>query len=141
MQEFFLRRIKPEITITGILLLLIIGVVGIVVRDMMLKKQLDEALNHAKSIVSEVALNLSTEKVLSPITVSSQFLKEKAPDIKSITIYPDNHLEVLFDNLFIDNDIKIFIFSFDSIDSLTRGNLKCKSGEVSIHLLPNQCRN
>ncbi len=140
MQEFFLRRIKPEITITGILLLLIIGVVGIVVRDMILKKEIETALNQAKGIVSEVALNLSTEKVLSPITVSSQFLKEKAPDIRSITIYPDNHLEVLFNNLLANNDLKTFSFSFDSIDSLTRGQLKCKGGNVEVRLLPNQCR-
>ncbi|UNM96512.1 hypothetical protein MMG00_01205 [Ignatzschineria rhizosphaerae] len=126
--------------ITLILLLLIASVVGIVVRDMMLKKQIDNELNNAKEIISEVALNLSMEKVLSPITVSNQFLKEKAPEIKSITIYPDNHLEVLFNKLFINNEEKKFIFSFNSLDHLTRGLLKCQSGDVSIHLLPNQCR-
>lgn len=140
MQEFFLRRIKPEMMITGILVLLVIGVVAIVVRDMMLKKKIDLELNHTKNIISEVALNLSTEKILSPITVSSHFLKEKAPEIKSITIYPDNHLEVLFNNLMANNEIKTFIFSFDSIDSLTRGHLKCKGGDIKISLLPNQCR-
>lgn len=141
MQEFFLRRIKPEITITTILVLLVAGLVGLVVRDMMLKKQIDGELNHAKEIISEVALNLSTDKILSPIIISSQFLQEKAPDIKSITIYPDNHLEIHFNNLLADNIDKTFIFSFDSINSLTRGNLKCERGDIERHILPNQCRN
>jgi len=139
-QEFFLRRIKPEITITTILLLLIVALVGFVIRDMMLKKQIDAEINQAKMIISEVALNLSADKILSPIAVSSQFLKEKSPEIKSITIYPDNHLEVIFHKLFIDNHEKKFVFSFNSIDHLTRGSLKCDGGEIRQHLLPNQCR-
>ena len=139
-QEFFLRRIKPELTITLILLLLIASLVGIVVRDMMLKKQIDNELNDAKMIISEVALNLSMDKVLTPIAVSNQFLKEKAPEIKSIIIYPDNRLEVFFNKLFINNGEKKFIFSFNSIDQLTRAQLKCLRGDVPLNLLPNQCR-
>ncbi len=140
MQEFILRRIKPEATITIILGLLVIALVGLVVHDMMLKKQIDREINRAKSIISEVALNLSADQILSPITVSNQFLKEKSPEIKAITIYPDNHLKVIFHKLFWDNNEKIFIFSFGSIDDLTRGSLKCDRGDVRHQVLPNQCR-
>lgn len=140
MLEFFLRRIKPEITITLILLLLVMGLVGIVSRDMILKKEIDRELNLTKTIISEVALNLSVEKMTTPLAVSGQFLKESAPNIKSIIIYPDNRLEVYLNKPFNNNENKVFTFIFNSIAELTQGEMKCKGGNVSRRLLPNQCR-
>ena len=140
MKTFILRRVKPELMITLILLLLVMILVALVARDMVVKNQIDKELDRVKKIVSAVALNLTTDKVLSPIIVAPQFLGEKAPDVKEITIFPDNHLEVIIRKPLLGDREGRFIFAFESMDNLARGYLNCQGGNISKRMLPNQCR-
>lgn len=114
--------------------------VGVMVYDYFQKKQIDASLNNAKLLISKVALSLSTEDAQAPVSIASGYLAENAPAISNITIYPNNQLEITINKIFFDNGSKKFTFSFNSLDELTRGNLRCLSGNVRIGILPNQCR-
>ena len=140
MKQYLLRVIKPEIWITTIFILLMSGVAVIVGLDFMHKKQIDEALNSAKIVMAEVALNLSPGNIGNAMTVSPQFLKSKGDQISSITIFPDNNIKIVFNEIFFNNTSGEFLFYFDNFDSLARGNVTCLSGSVSNSILPIQCR-
>ena len=140
MKTFILRNVKPELMITMILLLLVMILVAIVTRDVVVKNKIDKERDRVKEIVSDVALNLTTDKVLSPITVAPQFLDNRAPDVKGITIFPDNHLEVIIRKPLLGDREGRFIFAFESMDNLARGYLNCQGGNISKRMLPNQCR-
>lgn len=140
MKYYLLRVIKPEIWITTIFILLISGIAVIVGLDFIQKKRINETLNNAKIVMAEVALNLSSENIGKAVTVSPQFLKSKGDQISSITIYPDNNIKIIFNEIFSNNINGEFVFHFDSFDSLARGNVTCLSGNVLPTILPVQCR-
>lgn len=123
-----------------ILILIVTGLAVLVTYDLIQKKKINDALNEAKIIVSNMALNLTTERISSPVTISPKYLAAKSDSISNITIYPDNYLKVVFNNEFIGNDEKVFTFRFESIDKLSRGHLTCEGGDVSVRILPNMCR-
>ncbi len=140
MKNYFLRAVKPELWITIIFVLIISVIAVIIVIDFMHKKRIDKTLNEAKSIITEVALSLTPENMTHAIMVSPQFLAKKSEGITNITIHPDHNIDIYFNKSFIDKDELIFVFQFDTVDSLARGNLWCKEGSVSSQILPNQCR-
>lgn len=140
MKNYFLRIVKPELWITIIFVLLIALIVLIVGLDLMQKKRIDNALNEAKKIVTEVALSLAAENIIDPVMVSPLFLEKKSNDIAKITVYPNNIIEVYLYKSFINNIEEKFIFHFESVDGLARGHLGCTGGSVSNYILPNQCR-
>lgn len=137
---FFLQKAKPEFLITAIFSSIVILLGGLLVYDYFQKKRINDALNSAKNLIAEVALSLTTENITAPVKISPQYLDEKIPFIEGVSIYPDNHLEIIFNKTFIDNSEKKFTFSFNSIDELSRGYLTCESGDVRLQILPNQCR-
>lgn len=139
-KRLLLRRVKPEWMITLILGLIVLALVAIIARDIMERRRIDQALEEAKSLISEVALSLTIEQMSGPLAVSSAFLATRAPDITDIIIYPGNYLEVTFSPELIHLPTRTLQLSFISLDHLTRGNVECRGGDLPMPITPLQCR-
>ena len=140
MREFILRQMKPEKILVFIFMATILSLSLLIAKDILIKKDMNEILNSTKKFVSEVALNLPKKQNVEDIVVSSHYLQEKAPLIKEIIIQSNNHLKIQFNKKDKNTQEDVFIFYFESIDALSRGNLKCLSGSLPKRILPNQCR-
>ncbi|MHC5226586.1 hypothetical protein [Ignatzschineria sp. LJL83] len=140
MWKFTLQKMKPERFLVFIFMIVIFSLFALIAKDVLIKRDMNKILDHAKGLISEVALNLPKKQNVEDIVVASKYLQEKAPLIKEIIIQSNNHLKIQFNK----NDKKpqedVFIFYFESIDELSRGNLKCLSGTLPKRIMPNQCR-
>ncbi|MDM1545431.1 hypothetical protein HX037_05965 [Ignatzschineria indica] len=140
MKTLLLRRVKPEWMITLILGLIVLALVAIIARDIMERRRIDQALEEAKTLISEVALSLTIEQMTTPLAVSNAFLAERTPNIADIIIYPGNYLEVTFSPRLINLPNRTLQLSFNSLDQLTRGNVECRGGDLPMPITPLQCR-
>ena len=140
MKTLLLRRVKPEWMVGLILGLIILALVAIIARDIMERRRIDQALEEAKNLISEVALSLTIEQMTTPLAVSGTFLAERSPNIADIIIYPGNYLEVTFSPKLIDHPYRTLQLSFDSLDHLTRGNIECQGSDLPVTITPLQCR-
>lgn len=140
MKTLLLRRVKPEWMITLILGLIVLALVAIIARDIMERRRIDQALEEAKTLISEVALSLTIEQMTTPLAVSNAFLAERTPNITDIIIYPGNYLEVTFSPMLINLPNRTLQLSFNSLDQLTRGNVECRGGDLPMPITPLQCR-
>ena len=140
MRKLTLRQMKPEKLLILILIITICALLVLIVRDILVKKEISSALNHAKGLISEIALNLPQKQNVEDIVVAPKYLQENAPLIKEMIIQSNNHLKIQFNKKDKNTPGDVFIFYFKSIDELSRGNVKCLSGTLSKRFLPNQCR-
>lgn len=140
MKTLLLRRVKPEWMITLTLGLIVLALVAIIARDIMERRRIDQALEEAKTLISEVALSLTIEQMTTPLAVSNAFLAERTPNIADIIIYPGNYLEVTFSPMLINLPNRTLQLSFNSLDQLTRGNVECRGGDLPMPITPLQCR-
>lgn len=140
MKTLLLRRVKPEWMITLTLGLIVLALVAIIARDIMERRRIDQALEEAKTLISEVALSLTIEQMTTPLAVSNAFLAERTPNIADIIIYPGNYLEVTFSPMLINLPNRTLQLSFNSLDQLTRGNVECRGGNLPMPITPLQCR-
>lgn len=140
MKTLLLRRVKPEWMITLILGLIVLILVAIIARDIMERRRIDQALEEAKTLISEVALSLTIEQMTTPLAVSNAFLAERTSHITDIIIYPGNYLEVTFSPVLINLPNRTLQLSFNSLDQLTRGVVECRGGDLPMQITPLECR-
>ncbi len=141
MKNSILRRIKPEKLMMSLLLILILLFIALVGKDYLVKRQIEADIVSLEKIFPEIALNLPQEILQSAIRVQEKFLRDRAPEVQSVTILPNNHIEVVFLEGVINQEPQTFYFSFETVDKLERGIWKCEgAGNLSPRLLPKQCR-